>query len=827
MGQSCQVKVFANKEGICKGAQAQLRISLADTLPTSLTTNNSQRGNMFTLVAKNDIIITHFDGHPQSDTKYAIYYKTGTYVGAERDSTLWTLLGRHYNVKSNGTGYATRIPIYFRVQVKKGDSVSFYVSSTTSVSQNYLNGSVQHAVFSTDNNLFMREGVGLDWPFTHAAITGIFAPRVWNGTIYYELDAPKTVKWSTSETTDTIYVRPTKSTTYFADVNFGTCKLRDSVRITVENLSVDLGPDRYLCAGGSIQLDGGTAPKGTKYTWSPGGPGNRLRSYSAGGVKSVSVVTPFGCKYTDTVVINDVTSPSVSLGSDKDLCEGDTLYLDPGTYGAKHTFKWNTNDTTRRLMVTAGGKFAITVKDSFGCEGKGSVEVFQRATPVPDLGKDKEICEGKEFVLDAGFSDGKTTYLWSTTETTKTISITKTGNYSVLVTTEFGCQGRDTATYFFHGNPTSPMDRNVFACKGSEILLDAGGHGPGSAYSWSTGQTTQTVKTTNAGDFLVTITDSFKCTYTDTITVVHRKLPKVDLGANLTICEGYTAKLDAGYNDGKTHYAWSTSDTTKDITVSASGTYSVVVTDSFGCANSDEVTVVVFPLPVSGLGPDTSVCSSETLTLDPGSHAKYLWSNAATTRTITVGPGTYSVEITGASGCTLVDEITVSLLPTPESSFTHEVAGGQAMAFESTSSHAVGHKWNFGDGGTATGKKVTHWYKTSGDYTVTLKATNRCGEDESSYSVKVDPSGLPESTRAVFSVYPNPANGSFMVEGPAGNLHLAIVTLQGKTLDIVSVPTANGAWKVDLAQLPAPGIYLLQATTDDGLRWCQPIQLGF
>lgn len=820
------MKVFANKEGVCLGAQAQLRVSLADTLPTTLTTNNSQRGNMFTIVAKNDIAITHFDGHPQSDTKYAIYYKTGSYVGAERDSTYWTLLGRHFNVVSNGTGYATRIPIYFNVKVKKGDSVSFYVSSTTSVSQNYLNGSVQHAVFSSDNNLFMREGVGLDWPFTHAAITGIFSPRVWNGNIYYELDLPKTVKWSTSETTDTIYVRPSKSTTYIADVRFGTCKLKDSVRITVENLTVDLGPDRHLCAGGAIQLDGGTAPKGSKYTWNPGGPGSRYRSYSSGGVKTLSLLTPFGCKYADTVIINDVTSPTVSLGSDKDLCKGDTLYLDPGAYGPKYTFWWNTSDTSRRLMVTDGGKYALTVKDSFGCEGKGNVEVFLRATPTPDLGKDKEVCEGKELALDAGFSDGNTTYSWNTKETSKTITATKTGLYYVLVTSEYGCKGSDTVYYLFHGRPTSPMDRNVYACKGSEILLDAGSHGPGSSYTWSTGQTTQTLKTTDAGDFLVTITDSFKCTYTDTITVAHLKLPKVDLGANLSLCEGNTATLDAGFDDGKTRYAWSTTDTTKAITVGGSGTYSVLVTDSFGCSNSDEIAIAVFPLPESELGADTSVCSGQTIVLDPGNHTKYLWSTTETSRNITVGVGTYSVEITGPSGCSLTDEIIVRLQPAPISSFSNQAVGGQTLRFESTSSYAAEYEWNLGDGSKATGKTVEHWYKLAGDYTVSLKAINRCGEDESSNSIKVAPSSLGELHLAQYAVYPNPASRSLFVEGLSEGMQLSIVTIQGKPLDIVSELTETGIWKIELVQVPAPGIYLLQARISGGLLWYQPIQLG-
>ncbi len=73
--------------------------------------------------------------------------------------------------------------------------------------------------------------------------------------------------------------------------------------------------------------------------------------------------------------------------------------------------------------------------------------------------------------------------------------------------------------------------------------------------------------------------------------------PTISAGGNLTFCQGGNVVLSApaGFS-----YAWSNGATSKDITVSTGGSYSVTVTNARGCtAAADPVTVVVNPAPVA------------------------------------------------------------------------------------------------------------------------------------------------------------------------------------------------------------------------------------
>lgn len=107
--------------------------------------------------------------------------------------------------------------------------------------------------------------------------------------------------------------------------------------------------------------------------------------------------------------------------------------------------------------------------------------------------------------------------------------------------------------------------------------------------------------------------------------------------------------------------------TTQTINVSATGTYSVTITDASGCTAFDVINVTVNPAPNVNLGADIIVCSGETVILNaanPGS--TYLWNTGATTQTINViATGNYSVVVTNGFSYADSDLIHVTINPTP------------------------------------------------------------------------------------------------------------------------------------------------------------------
>ncbi len=150
------------------------------SMTTTYVSNNGLDGNMFDVVALNNINVLSFDGNFNVGTHTVeIYYKVGTHVGFETTSSAWTLLGST-SLTSNGDDVATPIPISMSLSIPAGQTYAFYITTTTG-GINYTNGTTLGAVYVQDGSAQILEGAGVSYPFA-----SLFSPRVWNGTMYYE-----------------------------------------------------------------------------------------------------------------------------------------------------------------------------------------------------------------------------------------------------------------------------------------------------------------------------------------------------------------------------------------------------------------------------------------------------------------------------------------------------------------------------------------------------------------------------------------------------------------------------------------------------------------
>lgn len=196
-------------------------------------------------------------------------------------------------------------------------------------------------------------------------------------------------------------------------------------------------------------------------------------------------------------------------------------------------------------------------------------------------------------------------------------------------------------------------------CEGEVATLDAG---PGKeSYLWSTGETSQKINVSIAGQYWVKI-EREDCILYDTIKV-DVKTGHLDLGPDVVVCRGDTARID-----GKENFSWQWSDgTTRQFLETAkAGKYWVSVYDYTGCIASDTVGVSFKELPPADLGADILKCKTDEVFLDatfPG--ATYLWQDGVTTASRDVWlEGMYSVSVTW-NGCTATDSISVENLPGP------------------------------------------------------------------------------------------------------------------------------------------------------------------
>lgn len=168
--------------------------------------------------------------------------------------------------------------------------------------------------------------------------------------------------------------------------------------------------------------------------------------------------------------------------------------------------------------------------------------------------------------------------------------------------------------------------------------------------------------------FIVTVTDSLTgCPVVDSVTVQAFPVPQPNLGNDTSVCANQQFVLTPG--GGFNTYQWSNGSIGQLIIVngiSTPQTYWVDVTNSFGCANRDSITVSVNPSPNINLGNDTTICKNHTLTLNAGpGFTSYQWNTGATTPSITIPQGSitsvYYVTVTNAFGCTDTDTILVTV----------------------------------------------------------------------------------------------------------------------------------------------------------------------
>lgn len=189
--------------------------------------------------------------------------------------------------------------------------------------------------------------------------------------------------------------------------------------------------------------------------------------------------------------------------------------------------------------------------------------------------------------------------------------------------------------------------------------------------------------------------------YNDTteITIIGRAYPAVNLGPDVAICPGTALMLNSG--PGNDSIRWSTNAITQSISVNTPGTYSVEVF-KYGCEGGDTIIVSMHPAPPAvDLGPDTSICFGNSITLDataPG--VTYLWNDNSTAATKMVSSsGLFWVTIEDANGCKSYDTVAIGYIPEPTVSMT--VSPGNVLCY--------GVPYTFTASPTTTGSIIYQW----------------------------------------------------------------------------------------------------------------------
>lgn len=469
--------------------------------------------------------------------------------------------------------------------------------------------------------------------------------------------------WNTGAATQTIDVITGALDTFSVEVvNAVGCNAFDTV--TVDSFSLpepEITGNDTVCLGLTSQMS--LINTYSSYLWEDGSAAATTNYTAPTDTIWVEVTDNNGCVGTDTFSLAAYTPDTVQLGADTSFCAGDSIILSAGA--GFSSYSWSNFTGNQMLTISSPGTYSVTVSDANGCLTSDTIVVGQNALPTPNLGPDLEYCQGSPLsqVIDVGTAFDS--HLWMDGTVTSFNTLT---NQDSLVWIEVidsnTCVGTDTLFVIRNNLPNVNIGNFDTICQGGAQNLNPGnGGGSFASFSWSTGDVSQTIPATVAGDYSVTVTDTNGCISSDTTNVFVNPLPVPNLGADTGICQGsnFNITLDPGSFDS---YNWSNTATTPTITVTnpGYGTYAVTVTDTNGCNNIDNITIFQYNLPNPSLGPDTNYCSDIgfTLVLSPGNYEDYLWSDASENAILLIDTaGTYSVTVTDVNGCEQSDAIDV------------------------------------------------------------------------------------------------------------------------------------------------------------------------
>lgn len=373
----------------------------------------------------------------------------------------------------------------------------------------------------------------------------------------------------------------------------------------------------------------------------------------------------------DTVRITRLAVPgtpvAVNTGASA-LCPGDSTVLSVVANGA--TVEWSHGAIGEQVTV-GPGSYTARLLNNADCAGPWSNTVVvtsaqQPAQPVIGVGGTLQLCENMGQSVTLSGPAGLVQYLWSNGATSSSIVVSSPGTYTLAVTNASGCISALSlpVEVVLHPQPPAPqltLANDTAVCPGNTITI--GATQPASGFLWSNGANTPSITVGTAGSYHLRTTDAFGCisVHSDTIQLTLHPVitPTIVAGGPLSFCAGDSVVLST--QPAFPSHAWSNGATTPGITVSSSGTFSVAVVDTNGCAyTSASVQVVVDPLPAVPVITSTFV-SNGVINLHvpfvPG--ASYAWyldgvlvpnatSNNLNGATLA---GPYTVVVTSAAGC--------------------------------------------------------------------------------------------------------------------------------------------------------------------------------
>ncbi|MFM7007527.1 MAG: T9SS type A sorting domain-containing protein [Flavobacteriales bacterium] len=309
------------------------------------------------------------------------------------------------------------------------------------------------------------------------------------------------------------------------------CPLTVAVIVpSLSNLTVSATTQNITCGGqatGSIALSATQGIEPYTYTWSNNPSTAAVLNNIPAGVYQCTVTDATGCIVILSNTLTELSNlTAVANGTDV-LCNSNqtgNLEISATSGVAPYSYQWlGTTNTSTYVTSVGPGTYTCVVTDGLGCTDTVAT-VLAVSNLSATASASNPLCYGTNTGSVTVVASGGTapySYDWAGSSSSGTVlSGLAEGSYSVVVTDIYGCTASAAASV---NEPTAwsvsaAVTPAVFGGDGAIDLIVNGATGPYS-YSWDNSSTTQDLSNIDGGTYVVTITDSVGCTYTDSIFV--------------------------------------------------------------------------------------------------------------------------------------------------------------------------------------------------------------------------------------------------------------------------------------------------------------------
>lgn len=482
-------------------------------------------------------------------------------------------------------------------------------------------------------------------------------------------NGPFSFEWNTGSTepllTDlapgiySLTVTDTLGCVGFADIEIE--EIPGPFAAAIESLPTSCGNDN----GSAAVVPGGDFGPFT-YLWDNGSTDSTAFDLGPGLV-SVVITDANGCATTASVEVEEIPGPDLAFETTSpSLCGGDdgAASVVPSGNGP-FTYEWESGSADSTITGLAAGAYLVSVTDANGCVTVEAAQVEDLPGPELTFTTTLPSCcivpDGTATVEPIGAEPYA--YLWSNGDTLATATGLLPGDYEVSVTDNNNCVSTGTVTVEEPDGPAlTIVTTPPTTCQESDGIAEVIAEGVWPfTYNWSSGSTDSIATGLPAGAYSVEVTDAVGCVSTaEALIEVFTDLAIATDSVAAAICGEPNGYIEIGVTGGTWPYsfAWSNGAVDSVLTGLPADTFSVVVTDAFGCVAEAVYFVEDAASPViDSFSTFTAYCglptgSAEAFFSGGTGNLSVLWSNGGVEPAITdLVPGEYTIIVTDSNGC--------------------------------------------------------------------------------------------------------------------------------------------------------------------------------